>query len=364
MVQCGGKTVDMEAAALKQGKWGKIFNAATIVFSVAMVTWIVLSTDDLSRVGDAFRNLNPWWMAAAIASFGGYLLGDALGIMTLIRPDGYRLRLLDAMHIALVGEFYSEITPGYAGGQPMQIYHMARRKIDAGVSLSAVTARHFFDHLTIVAITLVLWALNASYANSQVGHLTVLIIIGLLMTFMNVPLTLAVVLNRPAVERFVMWCIRLMEKWRLCHNGDKWREKAVHTMDECQQSLSSLVKSPGQILLQLLIAGLQGLSLLAAPCLVYKALGLSGTPWYHVLTISFLLFVSASYAPMPGATGAQEGGFLVFFGGIFGDMAAVGLLIWRFVTFYLCLLIGCVDTVFISSRQPRPCERVGMEEKL
>ena len=345
MVQCCGKTVDMEAAALKQGKWGKIFNAATIVFSVAMVTWIVLSTDDLSRVGDAFRNLNPWWMAAAIASFGGYLLGDALGIMTLIRPDGYRLRLLDAMQIALVGEFYSEITPGYAGGQPMQIYHMARRKIDAGVSLSAVTARHFFDHLTIVAITLVLWALNASYANSQVGHLTVLIIIGLLMTFMNVPLTLAVVLNRPAVERFVMWCIRLMEKWRLCHNGDKWREK-------------------GQILLQLLIASLQGLSLLAAPCLVYKALGLSGTPWYHVLTISFLLFVSASYAPMPGATGAQEGGFLVFFGGIFGDMAAVGLLLWRFVTFYLCLLIGCVDTVFISSRQPRPCERVGMEEKL
>ena len=119
----------------------------------------------------------------------------------------------------------------------------------------------------------------------------------------------------------------------------------------------------GRVLLQLVISSVQGLCLMAAPCLVYKALGLSGTAWYHVLTISFLLFVSASYAPLPGATGAQEGGFVVFFAGIFGEEAAVGLLIWRFATFYPCLLIGCADTVFISSREPRPCVRAAVEDR-
>ena len=347
---------------MKQSKWSRIFNASVIVLSVAVVAFIVLSTDDLARVGEALTSLNPWWLLAAFCCYGGYLLCEGLGLTAMLRPHGYRMRVSDAVHLSLIGVFYGYITPGYSGGQPMQVYHMVRRKIDAGVSLSAVAARHFFNHLTIVGMTLLLWALHADYAQTQVGHLTALIVIGLIMTFANVPITLAVVLNRPLVERFVLWFIRLMEKWHICRNPEKWQEKAVHTMDECQQALASLVRSPGQVLLQLVISSVQGMCLMAAPVMVYHALGLTGTAWYHVLTISFLLFVSASYAPLPGATGAQEGGFVVFFAGIFGDHAPVGLLIWRFVTFYLCLLIGCADTVFISSREPRPCVRAVMEE--
>lgn len=348
---------------MKQSKWSRIFNASVIVLSVAVVMWIVLSTDDLSRVGEALTSLNPWWLLAAFLSYGGYLLCEALGLTALVRAQGYRLRVGTAFHLSLIGVFYGYITPGYTGGQPMEIYHMVRRRIDAGVSLSAVAARHFFNHLTIVGMTLMLWALNAGFAQEQVGHLTVLIVIGLFMTFANVPITLAVVLNRPLVERLVRWFICLMEKWRICRQPEKWLEKAVHTMDECQQAVAALAKSPWQVLLQLLISSVQGLCLMAAPVMVYYALGLSGTAWYHVLTISFLLFVSASYAPLPGATGAQEGGFVVFFAGIFGENAPVGLLIWRFVTFYLCLLVGCADTVFISSREPRPCVRAAVEDR-
>ena len=349
---------------MKQSKWSKLFNAAVIVLSVAMVAWIVLSTDELSRVGEALTNLHPLWLLATFATYGGYLLCEGLGLTVLLRAQGYRMGLGDAVHLSLIGVFYGYITPGYSGGQPMQIYHMVRRKIDAGVSLSAVAARHFFNHLTIVGMTLLLWALHAPYAQTQVGHLTALIVIGLIMTFANVPLTLAVALNRPLVERFVLWCIRFLTKHRLCRHPDKWEHKARETIAECHGALASLVCSPVQLIGQMLISCAQGLCLMAAPVMVYYALGLSGTAWYHVLTISFLLFVSASYAPLPGATGAQEGGFLVFFGGIFGESAAVGLLIWRFVTFYLCLLLGCADTVFISSREPKPCVRQAREVSL
>ena len=347
---------------MKQSKWSKIFNAAVIVLSVVVVGWILLSTDDLTRVGAALTSLHPGWLAAAFASYGGYLLCEGLGLIALLRPHGYRMGVADAVHLSLIGVFYGYITPGYSGGQPMQVYHMVRRKIDAGVSLSCVAARHFFNHLTIVGMTLLLWVLNASFASMQVGHLTALIVIGLIMTFANVPITLAVVLNRPWVERVTTAFIRLMVKWRLCHHPEKWQEKALHTIAECEGAMASLVRNPRLMLMELLISCLQGLCLMAAPCLVYKALGLGGTAWYHVLTISFLLFVSASYAPLPGATGAQEGGFVVFFSGIYGEAAAVGLLIWRFVTFYLCLLLGCADTVFISSRTPKPCPRQAKEE--
>ena len=97
----------------------------------------------------------------------------------------------------------------------------------------------------------------------------------------------------------------------------------------------------------------------------YYAFGLSGTPWYQILTMSCLLFVSASYTPLPGASGAQEGGFMAYFAGIFTDgTIGVGLLIWRFFTYYMFLIVG-VGTVLNDKRLiRREKKRNQAEERL
>ena len=65
-----------------------------------------------------------------------------------------------------------------------------------------------------------------------------------------------------------------------------------------------------------------------------------------VLTLSLLLFVSASYTPLPGASGAQEGGFMRYFDGIFpGGTKGLALLIWRFFTYYLFLFVGVITVL-------------------
>ena len=84
---------------------------------------------------------------------------------------------------------------------------------------------------------------------------------------------------------------------------------------------------------------------------VYRAFGESGTPWYQLLTISFLLFLSASYTPLPGASGAQEGGFLLYYRGLFTQgTAGLALLVWRFMTYYLFLIIGAAATILTHLR--------------
>jgi uncharacterized membrane protein YbhN (UPF0104 family) len=71
---------------------------------------------------------------------------------------------------------------------------------------------------------------------------------------------------------------------------------------------------------------------------------MSGTPWYHLMSLAFVLFVSASYTPLPGASGAQEGGFLFYFRGIFtGGTIGLALLTWRFFTYYLFIFVGVIN---------------------
>ena len=50
--------------------------------------------------------------------------------------------------------------------------------------------------------------------------------------------------------------------------------------------------------------------------------------------------------PLPGAAGASEGGFLLFFSPFFGAATAVAMLIWRFLTYYLMLIVGSLIVVF------------------
>ena len=86
-----------------------------------------------------------------------------------------------------------------------------------------------------------------------------------------------------------------------------------------------------------------------------------------VLTLSCLLFVSASYTPLPGASGAQEGGFLLYFKGIFRDgTIGLALLIWRFFTYYLFLIAGVFavlgEKVLLKAEQGRKKHTPGLDD--
>ena len=65
------------------------------------------------------------------------------------------------------------------------------------------------------------------------------------------------------------------------------------------------------------------------------------------MTISFLLYISACYTPLPGASGAQEGGFLLYYEGIIPqDRIGLALLVWRFFTYYMFLIVGVVMVIW------------------
>ena len=72
----------------------------------------------------------------------------------------------------------------------------------------------------------------------------------------------------------------------------------------------------------------------------------------ELITMGVLLYIGASYTPLPGASGAQEGGFLLYYRGIFaGGTISVALLVWRFMTYYTILLIGAGDALVSSFRK-------------
>ena len=339
---------------MKHWPWGKILSGDVIILSLVMVLFIVFGNPELENAWDVLTTLEPGWFLACLLCFAGYVWAEGAGLYAFLHMEGFRVSLPTATHFSFAGLYYANITPSASGGQPMQVYLMRKRGVPGGVATSALTARYFFNQMTVVLVAVTLWLLNREFVEAQLGSVKLLIILGCLVNFAAVPIVVLVMLNRPLVERIGRWGIAFLARRRLCKRPEAWETRMMDTLNYFHGSLFDLLRHPGHLLLQLVISLAEMLCLMLVPLMVYKALRLSGTPWHHLLTVAYLLFVSASYTPLPGASGAQEGGFLLYFGGLFpSGTLSVALLVWRFTTYYICLILGAADQVYSSLRAKR-----------
>ena len=120
-----------------------------------------------------------------------------------------------------------------------------------------------------------------------------------------------------------------------------------------------LVHHPLQILVLLVLSCFQITLLMSASYCVYLALHMSGHSPLLLMTLQWLLFIAASFTPLPGASGAQEGGFYLFYESIFPrNLQFPALLLWRAITYYMALIIGLCSVVSESIRSIRENSRL------
>ncbi len=329
----------------------RIFSFLFIAATLGLIVYIAFSNSDLTNAWEALFTLKVEWLFCAFLGWFGYMFFDMLGLYFFLRRQKYPISVSFATYITLLGFYYCNITPGSSGGQPMQVYYLNKRKIPVPIATSALSIKFLALQIMMVVFAGVLWALNKDYVNAQLPRAKWFIYIGYGINFLSIPLILLVALHRPLVQSILLFFVRIGAKMHIIKRPEERIVRIEAGMDMYHMSILRLMKYPKRLIGQLVFAGLSLLSLMSIPLSVYYAFGLTGVPWYQLLTVSFLLFISASYTPLPGASGAQEGGFLIFFAGAFTKgTIGLALLVWRFFSYYLFLLVGAVISIGGSLR--------------
>ena len=330
------------------------FSLAVILLSVAMVMVIAFSNSELNSAGQALLSLDPWWLAGALLCCAAYLFMDGLGLFAFLRAQGYAIRLSSAVHLSLCGLYYANITPGASGGQPMQAYFMKRRGIPVGVASSALAVRCFACQLATVLLAGGLFLGNRAFCAAQLGGVKWPIIVGYVINASVVPLILLASFCLPWMKRLAHGVIGWLGRRRWVKRPEEAAARVDDVLESYRASMCLALRRPLALALQALLSALQMLGLMGVTVCVYHAFGLQGVGDAQLLTVALLLFVSASYTPLPGASGAQEGGFLLYYRGMFtGGTLSVALLVWRFFTYYLFLLVGAGDALITAVRKKR-----------
>ena len=325
-------------------KLKKALSVLFIVLSVAAVICIAFGNQELSDAWDAVRRLDLRYILGLLCCWAVYAGGDGVGIWYCLRRQGFRLSAGAVVRITLSGFFYSNITPGASGGQPMQVAAMNKAGVPVGNGTTTVTIRLICNQFMVSLLSLAFLLANREFVYKQLEGAIWFVRVGWVINFAVVPLVLLAAFRRAWIRKLVNGLISLLAKIRILKDPESARKSAEEVLDTYHTALSALLRSPGEIVRQCLCSAASLLALTGSIVFVYHAFGMSGTPWYHLLTLAFVLFVSASYTPLPGASGAQEGGFLYYFRGIFtGGTVGLALLTWRFFTYYLFIFVGVVN---------------------
>src|SRR5699024_9809158 len=156
---------------------------------------------DLENAWEALFTLDPWWLLGAAGCWFAYLFFDALGYHYFLRKQGYGVKLSFALYISLMGFYYSNITPGASGGQPMQIYYMNKKGVPIGIGTSGISMKFIANQLMTVLMASALWICNSAFVDRQLAGARWVVVIGWLINFAAVPLILLVAFHRPLVQR-------------------------------------------------------------------------------------------------------------------------------------------------------------------
>ena len=256
-----------------------------------------------------------------------------------------KISLKEAIKHNVITQFFNGITPFSSGGQPMEIYMLTEHGI-SGAKATTITIQNFIFY----QVALVLYGLLAVTYNAifhifpKVPLLGKLTLIGFLINTLVAIALFVITFSPKFTKKVTNIIIKLLVKLKIIKDEKKTAEKWNLKLEEFHSSAKVLRKRK-----LLFIEGVI-INLISLTCLyivplfiVYSLHNYTSLNIADTLTSSAYVLIIGAFVPIPGASGGIEYGFLKFFGNfITGTNLSAILIIWRFITYYLGVIIGAL----------------------
>ncbi|MBQ3761402.1 MAG: flippase-like domain-containing protein [Clostridia bacterium] len=320
----------------------KLLNLLVIALTLGFVLYTAFKNGDLNESLKSLSSMKPLYVCIGFVCTFASIFLYGVGAWSALKQMGHKISLLHMFGIAVISEFYSGITPGATGGQPVAVYQMHKRGLPVGDSTSSLLMPHICFHIMLVVCTTVLGIVFRRFIAEQTGSRLWILILGyvlnILMTFGFIMLCFT---KKPVrlILKFVVWLCKKLHFKKIAAK----EQSMLKTADRFYNGMHRLYNNRVEFVQQLIYAAARLLLLCSVQYWVYLGLGLRGAGFGAMLTMGVMQYCAAAYTPLPGASGAQEGVFALFFAGVMpGSLTVAGMLAWRFLSFYSVLAIGLV----------------------
>ena len=377
-------TESESAVSKRKTKKQKIISLIFFIINIAIVVGIVVYNFVFSNpvsITELFQTtINWWWLLIGIVIYFVLSLFDSFRTFILIKHSTGNSRPWLSYKSSAICRYYDSITPMSTGGQPFQIFYLRKWGMSASSATSVPIAKYVLSQICFtIGATIVLLV-----HHTKVLELSPVVVtacwIGYALSLVLVLSVAFLAISKKVAPACVSGILKFLSKLHLIKDYRRTFLKVMRGVREYISITRRFVKNFWVMLWVELSAAIYWLLYNSLVFVVYCMLvDFDINMWLPILIATVVCDMASNYMPLPGASGAAEGAFLIVFGvatifttdgsPIFsGDLLVWAMLFWRVLNYYGNILQGLVilayDFFHGNKKIPAVLEKYQKKESL
>lgn len=246
--------------------------------------------------------------------------------------------------------YYSAITPSSTGGQPVELYYMARDNIPYRVSTLVILIDTILYKLVILFLGVLSILLFPNLLLQNGFIFTVLLLLGVVLDIIVILFFSFLIFSSKIPQKIVAFFLSFLLRFHIVKKDQEEikRKEFEKALLDYQKHAKFLRAHPNLFLKYFFLILVQRVSLFSIGFLVYKGFGLSGYTFLELLALQVGITLAIDSVPFPGGVMVGESLTYQINTLIYGEVFALSsMLLIRGISFYfLVLLSGLVYAIY------------------
>lgn len=343
-------------SSIKQTVRKNLFGIITISVSAVVLVGFLFFSDSINSIRNLPHGIAWNWLLIGVAMAGLTWVLEGISLNLICKVVYPQWKFHYSFCIGMLGVLYSALTPCSTGGQPMQIYSMRKLGMDTGAAGSIVAVKTLIYQIIMVLYALVMVIFRLSFFQKNVSDFSFLTIIGLICNSTFIALVLLFCISEKITDKIIAGGVKLLHKLHLCRKPEERYQKIHSQLSVFHGSTRLIGRSLRMYASVIVITIIQiGIGYMIPYC-IYRGFSFHQVDLLTIMAAQAYVSMVSAFVPLPGASGGAEGSFMIFFNMFFTNGTVIpAMVIWRVLTYYINLPVGCICAHLANNRFPALC---------
>ncbi len=317
---------------------------AFIILLITLIVMYFILKKDLDVIVMYLQTIDLKYILLSFFLFLLYIVTGSYSIYKTVNQKN-NFTLKESIKHKLIVQFFNGITPFSTGGQPMEIYMLSKHNISISKSTNYVLQNFIFYQIALVIFGLFAVMINNSchlFEKSKI--LGNIVLIGFIVNTIVAVVLLFISFSKKTTMNVVNILIQILFKMHIIKDKEKIVGKWNNRIIEFNNCAKELKKNKKLFIFGIILNFIGLICLYLIPLFLAYSIGdFNNLNIINTITSSAYVMIASSFIPIPGASGGIEFAFTKFFENFMSDSKTKTiLLLWRFITYYLGMILGAV----------------------
>lgn len=325
----------------------KVVNLIIMFTALLMVMFFTLK-DDFNGVMYELKKVNIFIIIFSIVLFFFSLFIKSISVNKFLQAR-HKYKLSKTFCLTVIAQFINGVTPFQTGGQPYEIYLLKKDDIRITDSANSILKDFISYQIALIILAITSIIINAKKLSLVNFHTKFLLTGGVLINIVILILLLFFSFGKKPVT----WLTNKFMKCNFFKQKTERLEKLNGSLANFYSSGSEL-RNNKMLFIKCVVLNLIYLIILyLIPYFIFKSFSIDICILDSV-TITTLVMLIGNFMPLPGGIGGIEYGFMQLFGSlVIGSALSGAMIMWRFVTYISCLIIGFIILLIKKGRDKK-----------